>query len=69
MVVNKSAVSLTAHVGLAHFAPVGRASVWRYSSANAAAIVHGTDVWVRPGGVTMAIPASSITLLVVAKTP
>jgi hypothetical protein len=26
-------------------------------------------VWVRPGGVTMAIPASSITLLVVAKTP
>ena len=67
MVVNKSAAAQAAHIALAHFAPAGKASVYTFSGANTSAVVHGTDVWVRPGGVTMSFPASSITLIVVAK--
>ncbi|MEO6209125.1 MAG: glycoside hydrolase family 44 protein [Gemmatimonadaceae bacterium] len=66
MVVNKSATSQAAHVLLAHFTPAGKASVYTFSSASTA-IVKGADVWVRPGGVTISFPASSITLVVVGK--
>ena len=69
MVVNKSALAQAAHIALTHFAPAGRTGVWQFSSANAGAVVHNADAWVRPGGVTMSFPASSITLLVVAKKP
>jgi len=30
-------------------------------------VVPGADVWVRPGGITVSFPASSITLIVVGK--
>ena len=44
-----------------------RSSVYTFSGANASAVVHGADVWMRPDGITMSFPASSITLIVVAK--
>ncbi|MDQ2931323.1 MAG: endoglucanase, partial [Gemmatimonadota bacterium] len=66
VVVNKSATAQSAHVALAHFSPAGKASVYTFSSANTS-IVKGAGVWVRPGGVTMSFPASSITLVVMGK--
>ncbi|MEO8880032.1 MAG: glycoside hydrolase family 44 protein [Gemmatimonadaceae bacterium] len=66
MVINKSATAQSAHVGLAHFTPAGKASVYTFSGANTA-IVKGADVWVRPGGVALSFPPSSITLVVVGK--
>jgi hypothetical protein len=66
-VVNKSAIAQSAHVALSHFIPAGKASVYTFSGANAAAVVHGADVWMRPGGITASFPASSITLIVVGK--
>ena len=67
MVVNKSATAQAAHVALSHFTPAGKASVYTFSGANTGAVVHGADVWVRPGGITVSFPASSITLIVVGK--
>ena len=67
MVVNKSATAQAAHITLAHFAPAGKANVYSFSAANTGAVVHGADVWMRPNGVTMSFPASSITLVVVPK--
>ncbi|MCU0294208.1 MAG: S-layer homology domain-containing protein, partial [Thermoanaerobaculaceae bacterium] len=64
VVINKTGTALTSQVTLAGYAPSGAAQVWRYSSANLAAIVHEADL---PVGAAFSatFPASSITLLVV----
>jgi hypothetical protein len=67
MVVNKSAAAQAAHITLASFLPAAKVSVFTFSGANATAVVHAADVWMRPKGITMSFPASSITLLVVPK--
>ena len=67
MVVNKSASAQAAHIALVHFTPASKVSVYSFSGANSGAVVHGADVWMRPNGITMSFPASSITLLVVGK--
>jgi len=65
MVVNKTGSDLTSSLALSNFQSSGAAQVWRYSSANASAVVHQADVAVTASGVSATYPANSITLLVI----
>ena len=65
MVINKTALSLSSSLSLAHFSPGASAQVYRYSSANLNAIVHAADQPVAAGGFTASFPANSITLFVI----
>lgn len=66
MIINKSPTeTLTSTVSLAGFDPSLIAQVYRYSAANLNAIVRPADQAIEPGGFTAALPASSITLIVI----
>jgi hypothetical protein len=65
MVVNKVLSGTTpATINVAHFADRGTAQVWQLTSANT--ITRAADVTITASSVTLALPAQSITLLVVA---
>jgi hypothetical protein len=64
MLINKAFSGTTqAIINIAHFADQGTATLWQLTSANA--ITRGPDVNVAASSVTLALPAQSITLLVV----
>jgi uncharacterized protein (TIGR03437 family) len=65
VVLNKTRSDITDAITLANFLPAGAAQVWRYSSANLAAIVQQPDVNVGGSGLSATFPAQSITLLVI----
>ena len=65
VVINKTANALTSNVTLAGFNPAAPASVYRYSSANAAAIERLADQAVSASGFSATFAAASITLFVV----
>jgi len=64
MVINKVANALTSTVTLAGYTPASKAAVYRYSSANAAAIMHPADQAVSATGFSATFPGNSITLFV-----
>lgn len=65
MVVNKSLTqTLTSNLSLSGFSPAPLASVYRYSAADLAHIVHRPDQVVTSNGFTADYPPQSITLLV-----
>ena len=66
MLINKSANALTSAISLAGFNAQPNAAVYRYSPANLAAIEHAPDQAITASGFTATVPASSITLFVIA---
>jgi hypothetical protein len=67
MVVNKSLAAITASTSLHGFVPAPTAARFSYSSANPAAVVRQPALPVSGTGWTATFPASSITLLVLAR--
>jgi hypothetical protein len=65
MIINKTGGALTSSLALANFLPAATARLYRYSSANLAAIVHLSDLPLTSAGFTMDYPANSITLVVI----
>ncbi|HVM70988.1 MAG TPA: glycoside hydrolase family 44 protein [Anaerolineales bacterium] len=65
MLVNKTGRDQSSPISLANFQPAGTAQVYRYSSANLAAIVRQTDLSIPSATFTAVYPANSITLLVI----
>lgn len=63
--INKADEPLACPLTLAGFEPGGPAAAYRYSGANTDAIVRLADLPLDPNGTTLALPASSITLLAV----
>ena len=66
VVINKVAKNLISSISLAGITPTPTAAVYRYSSANLAAIEHLADQTVSGSGFSATFPADSITLLVIA---
>jgi hypothetical protein len=64
MVINKTGQVLTSELSLANFSPASTARVYRYSSADLAAILHESDQAVTSAGFTATYPANSITLVI-----
>jgi uncharacterized protein (TIGR03437 family) len=69
VLLNKMTSAASAPVGIANFQAAGTAQVWQYSSANLAAIVNAGTVSVTNGGITVSLPARSMTMVVVPATP
>lgn len=69
VVINKTAGSLQSTLNLAGFVPAGNAQVYRYSSANLAAIVRQADMPASTAGFTTTYPANSITMIVLPNAP
>ena len=65
IMINKTGQGLTSDLALAGFQAGTAAHVYRYSSANLAAIVSEPDQAVTAGGFSATYPANSITLMVV----
>jgi hypothetical protein len=65
IVINKTASSQNVTLNLSGFSPTASADVFRYSSANLAAIVQLADQTVTASGFTTTLPANSITLYVI----
>ncbi|MBU1877801.1 MAG: endoglucanase [Chloroflexi bacterium] len=65
LAINKTGQPLTSTVTLAGFAPAAAASVYCYSAANLAAIIHEPDQTITAGGFTATLPANSITLFAI----
>ncbi len=65
MIINKTGGALTSSLALANFQPAATARLYRYSSANLAAIVHEPDQPLTQAGFTAVYPANSITLVVI----
>ncbi len=65
MIINKTGGALTSSLALANFQPATSARIYRYSSANLAAIVHEPDQPLTQAGFTAVYPANSITLVVI----
>jgi hypothetical protein len=63
--INKATQALTSALGVANFSAAGPAAVYRYSGADLQHIVHEADLPVTAGQLSLALPASSITLLVI----
>jgi uncharacterized protein (TIGR03437 family) len=65
VVINKTTGDLSSTLSLANFAAGSAAKVWRYSSANLAAITAQPDLPVTGGAISTVFPAYSITLLTI----
>ncbi len=65
IVLNKTTGALTSNISLAGIAPQPAASVYRYSSANLAAIQHMADQAMTASGFSTSFPGYSITLFVI----
>lgn len=65
MIINKTTADFTTTVSLSSFAPGSKATVYRYSAANLAAVVRQADQSVSAGGLAATFPASSATLIVI----
>lgn len=64
MIINKTGGALNSTLALANYSPAATAQVYRYSSANLAAIQHLADQPVSAAGFSASYPANSITLIV-----
>jgi hypothetical protein len=65
ILINKAIQPLTCPLTVSSFVPQGPAEVYRYSGANLLQIVRESDLPIPVGQASIALPASSITLLVV----
>lgn len=69
VLINKTGNSLISNLTLTNASPAGPAKAYRYSAANLAQIVPLADIPIPGAPVSLVLPASSITLLVIPNSP